>query len=427
MSDENSAERITRDQGDANYTCGQRVTFTIELGADAQQAHLCLSNDGYQVLLQQPIDTAPTTITSTLEQPGVLRCRVNFLRHGEPQSMICAAAYESSRIEPTTTIPDDFDAFWQRQKQTLAGIGMDTQIQSDAAEHTEREVDFSKVTLANTEDTRVYGYFGRPSGQGPCPAILTLQNHGGGAWSVPRDWATNFAQQGFLSLAINTHNVDNGLGKADYDQINRGPLASYTLRGFMDRDRYYFKSVYTRLVRAIDYLTSREDWDGKTMILTGRSQGGGLSLVGAGLDPRVTGIVCAVPAMCEHGGHKFGRPAGWPRFVPNDEHDYGKGWMNAETGNGHGPVSDTVWQVSRYYDAVNFARRITCPAVVNLGLIDTCVPPTTVFSALQVIQGSKTAVVSPDLGHDADRNPAYRRDEFIRTMARDAGSVLPNA
>ncbi|MBT4608943.1 MAG: hypothetical protein HOC05_02805, partial [Gemmatimonadetes bacterium] len=55
------------------------------------------------------------------------------------------------------------------------------------------------------------------------------------------------------------------------------------------------------------------------------------------------------------------------------------------------------------------------------------VPPTTVFSALQVIQGSKTAVVSPDLGHDADRNPAYRRDEFIRTMARDAGSVLPNA
>ncbi|MBT4609421.1 MAG: hypothetical protein HOC05_05250, partial [Gemmatimonadetes bacterium] len=140
MSDENSAERITRDQGDANYTCGQRVTFTIELGADAQQAHLCLSNDGYQVLLQQPIDTAPTTITSTLEQPGVLRCRVNFLRHGEPQSMICAAAYESSRIEPTTTIPDDFDAFWQRQKQTLAGIGMDTQIQADAADHTEREV-----------------------------------------------------------------------------------------------------------------------------------------------------------------------------------------------------------------------------------------------------------------------------------------------
>jgi len=41
-----------------------------------------------------------------------------------------------------------------------------------------------------------------------------------------------------------------------------------------------------------------------------------------------------------------------------------------------------------------------------------------------VIKGAKTAVVSPDLGHDADRNPAYRRDEFIRTMASETGSVV---
>ena len=185
---------------------------------------------------------------------------------------------------------------------------------------------------------------------------------------MPQEWATSFAEQGFISMAINTHDVDNGLGQAHYDRLNRGPLASYTLRGFMDREEYYFKAVYTRVVRAIDYLTSRPDWDGKTMILTGRSQGGGLSLVGAGLDQRVTGVVCAVPAMCEHGGHRFGRPSGWPRFVPNDERDYGKAWATAESGNGHGPVSEMVWKVSRYYDAVNFARRIKCPAVVNLGL-----------------------------------------------------------
>ena len=153
------------------------------------------------------------------------------------------------------------------------------------------------------------------------------------------------------------------------------------------------------------------------MILTGRSQGGGLSLVGAGLDPRVTGMVCAVPALCEHGGHKYGRPAGWPRFVPYDELDYGRNCFDA-TGNQHGPVSNTVWEVSRYYDAVNFARKIRCPVVVNFGMIDTTVPPTTVLSAYNVIETQKTSIVSPKLGHGADRDPEYRRNDFIVEMAK---------
>jgi hypothetical protein len=80
--------------------------------------------------------------------------------------------------------------------------------------------------------------------------------------------------------------------------------------------------------------------------------------------------------------------------VPTDEHDYG-GDPNAPTVDGHGPLSDVVWQVSRYYDAVNFARRIHCPAVI-----------------------------SPDRGHDADRDPHYRRNERICAIATTAGSSL---
>ena len=48
------------------------------------------------------------------------------------------------------------------------------------------------------------------------------------------------------------------------------------LRGVLDRRTYYFRSVYLRIVRGLDYLSSRDDWDGKTLLLTGRSQGGGL-------------------------------------------------------------------------------------------------------------------------------------------------------
>ena len=157
-----------------------------------------------------------------------------------------------------------------------------------------------------------------------------------------------------------------------------------------------------------DFLTAQPEWDTRSCLLTGRSQGGGLCLVGAGLDARVTGFVCAVPAMAELGAARAGRAPSWPRSVPVDEHDYGSS-VTAPTLDGHGPVSDTAWRVqppfalipaitiqheqgresdsaancpprrvSQYFDAVNFCRRASCPAVVALGHIDTCVPPSTV-------------------------------------------------
>ena len=48
----------------------------------------------------------------------------------------------------------------------------------------------------------------------------------------------------------------------------------------LDCSTHYFRSVYLRIVRGLDYLSSRDDWDSKTLLLTGRSQGGGLALVG---------------------------------------------------------------------------------------------------------------------------------------------------
>ena len=199
------------------------------------------------------------------------------------------------------------------------------------------------------------------------------------------------------------------------------------LRGVLDRSAHYFRSVYLRIVRGLDYLSSRDDWDGKTLLLTGRSQGGGLALVGAGLDRRVTGIVCAVPALCELGAEKYGRPASWPRNVHADEHDYGAA-LGAQTIDGHGPPSEIARRVSSYFDAVNFCRRARCPAVVALGMVDTCVPPTCVFSALNCLESSSlTVIAATDRGHNADGDPRYRRDDFLCEMAERGGSRLLRA
>jgi hypothetical protein len=46
------------------------------------------------------------------------------------------------------------------------------------------------------------------------------------------------------------------------------------------------------------------------------------------------------------------------------------------------------------------------------------------FSAYNVLVGPKTVVVSTELGHGADRDPAYRRDGRICEMAARAGSAV---
>ena len=57
---------------------------------------------------------------------------------------------------------------------------------------------------------------------------------------------------------------------------------------------YYYYNVYLRCLQAVNYLLSRPDVDPKRLVVVGGSQGGHLSIVLAGLDPR---IAAAVPSI----------------------------------------------------------------------------------------------------------------------------------
>ena len=74
------------------------------------------------------------------------------------------------------------------------------------------------------------------------------------------------------------------------------------------------KRVYLGCVRAIDFLTSLPEWDGKNIAVQGGSQGGALALVTAGLDKRVTACVANHPALSDMAGYAAGGTGGYPHF-----------------------------------------------------------------------------------------------------------------
>ncbi|MDZ4404949.1 acetylxylan esterase [Prosthecobacter sp.] len=232
----------------------------------------------------------------------------------------------------------------------------------------------------------VSGYFGKPqkAKAKSLPAILHV--HGAGVRSATlgsTSWAAN--EGGMLALDINAHGIPNGKPKAFYDALTAGELKGYPQIGNQDREQCYFKGMFLRLVRAIDFLTAQPEWDGKTLIVYGSSQGGFQAFAAAGLDARVSFICAGVPAGCDHTGSQANRVSGWPKIVPNDA---------------EGKPNAAALQASRYFDNVNFAARAKCQgAAVTVGFIDTTCPPTSVYAAYNALTMSKALHTDILAGH----------------------------
>ena len=188
------------------------------------------------------------------------------------------------------------------------------------------------------------------------PALVMF--HGAGVLSARKH--PEYAAHA-LVFNINAHGLPNGKAPAFYKKLGATTLKTYRVADLDDRDKVYFVGMFMRVMRALDYVKSLPEWDGKTLIAMGGSQGGAQSLAAAGLDPQVTLCCAHIPALCDLGGAKAGRRPGWPIHLPANHRKWDDPKVIAETA---------------YLDGVFFARRIKCPVYVSTGLIDnTCVAP----------------------------------------------------
>jgi cephalosporin-C deacetylase-like acetyl esterase len=400
------AVSVVTDRTDALYHVGEKAAFSIEVKREEQSGQegavtYALSLDGAGDLGRgtAKLENGKAAVSGSLDKPGILRCTVTFSPDGQQRvTAMAAAAFDPDKIQPTATVPADFEAFWDAQKAELAKVPVDAKLEPVTDANQSLEV--FKITLANINGSRVHGYFAKPKGDGPFPAILTVP--AAGVYSITPGWASGYAGQGFLAMGISAHDIEDGQPKEYYDKLIAGELSDYRSRGRDDRLTYYFRRVFLGCVRAVDYLTARPEWDKQHLIVNGSSQGGALSLITAGLDPRITALAANVPAMCDHSGLAFGRISGWPRLVPTSP---------------DGVPDPKVLAVSAYYDAVNFARKTSVPAIVGVGLIDTTCPATTVFSAYNVLRGPKQIDIAPLMGHAQSQEYSKLKNRWVLEQA----------
>jgi cephalosporin-C deacetylase-like acetyl esterase len=383
--------KVKCDRPDAIYGVGDEAKFVIESNADTEFSYM-LSEDGFKVTDKGSGKlTKGQTFTVSVKgtRPGFMQIRVTVGK----QSFLAAAAFDPYKIEPTAKMPDDFDAFWQAGKKELAQVPIDAKLEHVAKQSDDR-VDCYKITLGNIEGKRVHGWLSVPKSKGPFPAVLTVP--GAGVYGIGPD--KGHAYLGALSLNIIIHDIPVDESPEFYKKMAAGPLKDYRDIGMDNRDKSYYRAVILGCVRCIDYLFTRDDFNKKELAVTGGSQGGALTLITSGLDPRVTLAAPNVAAMCDHSGMAFGRVSGWPH------------WLQRATPDNKAKVLET----SAYYDAVNFARKFKGKSVHGVGFIDTVCAPTTVYAAFNVHPFPKTMVSTPLMGHDTDPLWLKTREQFFK-------------
>lgn len=404
--------QVTADRPEAIYKSGEEVTFSVKLLKDDQPAagielNYTLSLDGYKNLSTGKTTSTeqPFGIKGTLAEPGFLRLAVTCKPDGKGMiSASAGAGFDPLAIKPSLPVPDDFDAFWNDQKSKLAAVPMKAKLTPvDSQVPTVECFDLEVDCLGGKP---VSGYFARPKNSAPksLPAVLFV--HGAGVRTASLGTAMSAANRTkCLALDLNAHGIPNGKPTEFYTSLNDGELKGYSQQGRDSRDTIYFRGMYLRLIRAMEFLCAQPEWDGKILIVRGVSQGGGQALAAAGLDARVTAFYAGVPALCDHSGNVVDRVAGWPRIVPLDA--------------GRKPDAK-VLQAARYIDAMNFATRTKAEGIVSVGFIDGVCPPTSIYATYNNLSGRKEMVTGVPFGHvewPASREAADRfLDEHIARM-----------
>ena len=353
------------------YAVGERVGWTLVVAegcaAPAGGYRYTIRKNNADTIGAGTLDPAAgaVTIETALDEPGMVFVQVDTGDAAHPVTL--GAAVAPTRLTPAAPRPADFDRFWNDKLAALSAVPFTPLLRPiDTAEPA---VNLYAISIGSL-GSRVQGYLAAPKREGKFPALIVYQY--AGVYALQTRTVTDRAAEGWLTLDVSSHDLppDQGIGVPQ----------NYGAVGNTDRETSYFLNMYLRDSRAIDYIASRPDWDGRTIVVTGTSMGGHQSLVAAGLNPKVTAVLVNEPAGADANGDLHGRKAGYPNWAA---------------------ITDPrVAKTGLYFDTVNFASRIKAPSLVAIGFIDTVTPPVGIWTAFNQIPGPKEAVPMVESDHN---------------------------
>jgi cephalosporin-C deacetylase len=378
VADESAGPAYVPYQSSGIYALGETAGWNVTLPWSSPTVSYVIRKNNLAELGRGTITPGhPTKIETTLDEPGMVYVEITENTPGaKPRALGAAVAPE--KIAPSIPMPADFDSFWAAKIKALRKVPAKPELDEKPSE--KDGVDFAILKMNHVEGKHIWGQVAKPhdtTSKKKYPGLVILQ------WASPpyplqKAWVTDRAAEGWLTVNIEPHDVMPDQPKEYYDALP-AELKAYNSIETRNRDKNYFSYMYLADVRAVDYLASRSDWDGKTLVVMGTSMGGQQSLCAAGLNPKVTAMLIHVPAGADANGNAHGRKIGYPFWDVNDPQ---------------------VMKTAEYFDTVNCAARIKVPSLVAMGFIDTVTPPVGIWAAFNQIKAPKEAAPMIESPHN---------------------------
>ncbi len=185
--------------------------------------------------------------------------------------------------------------------------------------------------------------------------------------------------------------------------------------GIASPKTYVYREIVGHCLRGLRLLASRPEVDADRIAVVGVSEGGGLALMLGALAPEVKAVAADAPMFCDFGLSL--EAGGWPysemaRFLRSDPELAAKARITLS-----------------YFDLLNFAPRIRCPALLNIGLLDQVSLPTAVFAVYNLMPGPKEINPLPGAGHEGGGSKLWARKLrwLEQTLAAEAEAAPAEA
>jgi cephalosporin-C deacetylase len=318
-------------------------------------------------------------------------------------------AYRPERREPA-----DFDAFWERTLAEARSHPLDARFERVDAPFP--LIDAFDVTYGGFAGQRIRGWLLLPAAGAiprPLPAVVQYVGYGGGRGLVQDHFLWPAA--GYANLVMDTRGQGSAWSQGDTPDVEPegmgGPQhPGFVTRGIASPDRWYYRRLYTDAVRAVEAARAHEAIDAARVVVSGASQGGGMSLAVSALVPDLRAALIDVPFMTHI------RRA----IEVTDSMPYGELTRYLAI---RRDEADQALATVEYADGLHFAARARTPSLWSVGLRDEITPPSTVFAAYNHYAGPKEIRVLPWSGHEAGMlQHANAQLAFLEGLGlRDAG------
>jgi cephalosporin-C deacetylase len=285
--------------------------------------------------------------------------------------------------------PEDHADYWDRALEEMRGV--DPELELRPASFQVPTAECFDLYFTGVRGARVHAKYVRPASRsGPGPAVVQFHGYSGdaGDWSGLLRWTA----AGVAVAAMDCR----GQGGQSQDP---GGVKGTTLRGHIIRgldadpsgDDLLFRHIFLDTAQLAGLVMAFDEVDAARVGAVGGSQGGGLTLACAALEPRIARAAPYYPFLCDY-------LRVWEMDQARAAYD-----ELAKFFRHHDPTharKDEWFRRLGYIDVQHLADRVRGPVLMGCGLMDTVCPPSTQFAAYNKITAPKDVVIYPDFAHE---------------------------